>query len=85
MATELREEDPQVLAQVNEGLREIERSFVALLERGRADRSLGRGLDVRATARLLTGVVVAARTLSRVGAQAELIDAMVETGRRALA
>jgi TetR/AcrR family transcriptional repressor of nem operon len=84
MATELREEDPEVVEKVNEGLREIQRTFQALLERGRADRSLPRGLDVAATARLLTGVVVAARTLARVGAPPAFIETMVETGRNAL-
>jgi len=84
MATELREEDPAVLARVHAGLQEIDRAFVALLERGRDDGSLPRKLDVASTARLLTGAVVAVRTLSRIGADPAVIDTMVQTGRRAL-
>ena len=84
MATELREEDSEVMARVNTGLQEIERTFVALLERGRTDSSVPRRVEVASTARLLTGVVVAVRTLSRVGADPAVIETMVQTGRNAL-
>jgi TetR/AcrR family transcriptional repressor of nem operon len=84
MATELREEDSEVMARVNAGLQEIERTFVVLLERGREDGSVPRRVQVGPTARLLTGVVVAVRTLSRVGADPAIIETMVDTGERAL-
>lgn len=84
MATELREEDAGVVACAGDGLARIQNTFESLLRRGRADGSLTGAVDVVELARYLTGVMVAVRTLARIGASPEVAQAMLRAAQASL-
>ncbi len=77
-ALELAPKDPAVARIVRSGFRDVERFFTALIERGKADGELPRGLDTQQTARALMCQLLGLMVLIRSGAGAPVLVSIAD-------